>query len=43
MNLEEDMKQTTQGVWLGADTNNKVLVFDVEGSDSLERDSEGKG
>jgi protein SEY1 len=28
--------QTTRGIWVGRDANRKILVFDVEGSDSLE-------
>jgi len=43
MNSKEAISQTTEGVWLCADTDRNILAFDVEGSDSQERTSEGKG
>ena len=30
-------KQTTQGGWMCPDDTNKILVFDIEGTDSKER------
>ena len=30
-------EQTTQGVWMSHDAEQNILVFDIEGTDSLER------
>ena len=37
MNSEEGRNQTTKGIWMAKSQKDKVLVFDVEGSDSKER------
>jgi hypothetical protein len=29
--------QTTKGIWMGLDDTSKILVFDIEGTDSVER------
>jgi protein SEY1 len=33
----EKRGQTTQGVWMCPDETKKILVFDIEGTDSKER------
>ena len=37
--MDEDMgrSQTTQGIWMATDDTKKILVFDIEGTDSNER------
>jgi hypothetical protein len=32
--------QTTKGIWMGLDDTSKILVFDIEGTDSNERGEE---
>lgn len=37
LNRKERIGQTTKGVWMAVDTNLKIVILDVEGSDSKER------
>lgn len=34
---ESDKGQTTKGIWVAVDQERKLIVFDIEGSDSNER------
>ena len=36
------MQQTTKGVHIDVNPEKNVLIFDIEGSDSRERDEEGE-
>ena len=37
MNDEHGPQQTTKGIWLNRSNDGKILVFDIEGTDSKER------
>ena len=37
MNEDDGRSQTTKGIWLARNTDGKILVFDIEGTDSKER------
>ena len=37
MNEEHGREQTTKGIWLDRNADGKILVFDIEGTDSKER------
>jgi hypothetical protein len=37
MSKEDGQSQTTKGVWMAANREGNILVFDIEGTDSKER------
>lgn len=37
MDTDEGRQQTTKGIWMAKNHDNKILVFDIEGTDSKER------
>jgi hypothetical protein len=38
MNEDKGPSQTTQGVWMAPNEAGNILVFDIEGTDSNERE-----
>ena len=37
MDEDDGRQQTTKGIWLNRNSEGKILVFDIEGTDSKER------